>query len=418
MGIIAEKKQIAVERAISKRNEEIKLDSLNEVKTIKPLSSEEIKSIELDTETNFLKDLATHGTKSQLDEVFAEAIKNLPTEKYLIQKNEGVKDVDCNSYIDKIFSPEETFDVGAGAEYFVTNGVPTNILDESKFIPDRDEVSNPEDYTFFMNLTIGNEILQDKIGISKQKYVKYFLPGKLDEFIQNVRSTLSSRIDLKVNQARLELIRTIRNNVNTGTNGKVVTGTATNAIECITEFLNNLRPAFDANDTYIYDRTFAGYSFLNEENAVYIVHPNTLNGLRKIALTFLTKEGFTDFGKIDKFITLPIQIPNPNFNPNDAPLLPKFITTSDIVQENEILVLDRSCLKRFQNLTELNTEFYANNLMSVFYGAKRPGQGVLPICTAFLYKNPNLSKFVIPTQEVTAEVQTAQTQKTKVAKED
>jgi hypothetical protein len=103
--------------------------------------------------------------RASMSQALTEAVGELPTAKYLVQKSEGaISNEIYRQLIDAVYSAEEEIPSGQGAEYFLMNGMTVNALDENKFIPDsRNDIDN---YLYVDAIEIPGEIKQDELTIA------------------------------------------------------------------------------------------------------------------------------------------------------------------------------------------------------------------------------------------------------------
>ena len=353
---------------------------------------------QLKNNASFLKDAAV---------VFNNALSNLPTKKYLVQKFEkGPSNTLYATFVSRAFSDFEWIGAGQGAEYCLSQGNTISTLDPTKFVPDtRNDVDG---YTYWDSITIGTEIKQVQLSASPWKYIEYFLSGKVDEYVKIVLEEASKTIKLAQDYECINVLKNIfattyaKASSTAGALTNHLVGTADNLIEGLAELRNFLFGMYNHNKQFALDSTnFTGYNNMNEGEDVYIVDNETYSALQKVASTFLAKNSLFDFANSDKWIVVPKTIYNPSTKQVEE------INFFDDGEGNRvkgaILVVQKSALRRLINLENGYAEFYPNNLTTQHWFNARWITGALKWGQVAVYNNENLeAPFELPVITKTA----------------
>lgn len=342
-----------------------------------------------------------------------EAGGELPTKKYLEQKSEGVVSNDVYvKFVDSVYSPEEEIPVGEGAEYMLYNNQTTNLLDENAFVPaDRNDIEN---YLYVDSIDIPTDIKQVKITVALWKYFQYFLSGKVEVVAQMAKEATDASLKLKANFDRIALIKNIFRSVYADASSTEAAPTRhlvgdknKNIVDAVKEWLDFIYGAYSHNKQFAYKgegKTFGGYNLASEQDFVHIVNYQTYNNIIKVATTFLAKDEFIKFSKVNNFVVLPKTIFNPTKDAGTIDSLESVLSATDNVRvKGAILSIDKRALKRVRNLESITGEFFPNNLTDVVWGNYRYGQGFLKWGQVAVYNNEALeSPFEIPVKQITA----------------
>ncbi len=342
--------------------------------------------------------------RAEMSSALKEALGELPSAKYLVQKSEGaVSNTIYDELISKIFSEQEEVPAGSGAEYCLVNGMVVNALDPSKFIPDsRNDIEN---YMYWDSIAIPTAVNQAELTIATWMYFQYFLSGKVDEVANIVREEVQRSIKLKAQYDLLQIPKQIFQTVYAKASSTSaaptnhLSGTKTYIVDAVKEWLDFIFPMLSHNKQFAYNASFTGYNNAVEADLVHICNHETYNNIIKVATTFLAKEQFETFSKVNKFVVLPPTIFNSTAGVGDIEKLNILSDTTGNRVQGAILTLDRRGLKRLYNLESTYSEFFPKNLTDVVWANYRYAQGCLKWAQVAVYNNPALEQdFFLPTQ--------------------
>lgn len=336
------------------------------------------------------------------NEVVNEALSNLPTAKFLQQEfTQGPTNSLYSETINKLFGDFQEVPNGKGVEYELSNGVTVSELDTNKFVPDsRNDVDK---YSYWTSLELPATIHQVELSAAPWKYINYFLSGKVDEYIKLIVERAKESISLKQYYDAFSLLKTIFSKVyNEASSTKEaptahLVGTKPYIVDSVKEMKDFIFTMYNHNKQFAINKDFQGYNNLLVGDEVYICDVETYNNIKKVAMTFLSKEEFLNFTNIDKWVLLPKKIFNPtNGNIEDLNI---FADNTGNRVKGAVMCLGKSGLKRLMNLSNAFSEFYPKNLTTEHWFNTRYTQGILDWTQVAVYNNEALEQdFYLPTE--------------------
>lgn len=336
------------------------------------------------------------------------AIKNLPDAKILVQEIlKGYGTSEYENALDGVFQGFEYIDGGAGKD-LVQDYLPTvDILDTSSnnYFPSR---KNINEHTATYTVTLPDTIYRSYLTVTSVDYVKYFLSGKISEWVKHKIGGLVLAIKMKQYLDCCKLLNGVykalkalpasTDNVPT----QHIVSETVSFIDAWGEVKILERLMKQQNKRFLYqnDNEYAEYTWL--EKPVKIVPLKVLNTIEKYMTTMLTKDKLlADF--MGKVHYLPTTVKDTlNNELVDCNVFTDTVGGEEVPNDNCVMILDGKFMVRLYNLSLSNTTELPIALTSIPATFMRYTQDIAPFCSCALYENTAgalTSNFVIPTKE-------------------
>lgn len=268
-------------------------------------------------------------------------------------------------------------------------------FDENQFVPTK--VTNPKIDTATISLynrdSSGNDNLstygfkyKKPLTISRQMWLPYFMSGKLQEFIDSIVKLVNESFEI----FKITILQKMIGDAKTGISKKV-TGTATNILTC---FTNEIYPMLTE------------MNFLNSDYNINMNGTTTsLNSTAKDDLIiFVSNKVYTmlnagvmsqiynyKLANIEQYINLENIVPCSKqliSGDSDTPIT---IDTNALIGDNEILVLNKNCIKQLFWVNQTESQSWATNMTLQIVLHVWGAFGFIPWGQGFYYTNANLS---------------------------
>lgn len=268
-------------------------------------------------------------------------------------------------------------------------------FDENQFVPTK--VTNPKIDTATISLytrdSSGNDNLstygfkyKKPLTISRQMWLPYFMSGKLQEFIDSIVKLVNESFEI----FKITILQKMIGDAKTGISKKV-TGTATNILTC---FTNEIYPMLTE------------MNFLNSDYNINMNGTTTsLNSTAKDELIiFVSNKVYTmlnagvmsqiynyKLANIEQYINLENIVPCSKqliSGDSDTPIT---IDTNALIGDNEILVLNKNCIKQLFWVNQTESQSWATNMTLQIVLHVWGAFGFIPWGQGFYYTNANLS---------------------------
>lgn len=277
---------------------------------------------------------------------------------------------------------------GNAKEYMVDLVTGNTVYNEANFNPDKQTLKQLNSYIIQMYdkggaLNAKAFQWQKELTIPQGKYIPYFLSGKLNELLNNLRAQIYKALKIFLSNKLFSLITTTEYN-------KTITGTADNLFDSlVSEVIPNINKMQLLNNEY----NAAETDFIDtvDPSNILVIMSNknkTLieNGIKTqlYNANLLSANGKTL--KPENIICLGNQL---TLGDQDEILVD---TKKEWLDDNTIIVIDITNFKTVYQLNEAASQFYARNLTLYLTLHVWGAMDILPWCKAFKYTNPNLSK--------------------------
>lgn len=268
-------------------------------------------------------------------------------------------------------------------------------FDENQFVPNK--VTNPKVDTATISLynrdSSGNDNLstygfkyKKPLTISRQLWLPYFMSGKLQEFIDSIVKLVNESFEI----FKITILQKMIGDAKTGISKKV-TGTATNILTC---FTNEIYPMLTE------------MNFLNSDYNINMNGTTTsINSTGKEdLLIFVSNKVYTmlnagvmsqiynyKLANIEQYINLDNIVPCSKqliSGDSDTPIT---IDTNPLIGDNEILVLNKNCIKQLFWVNQTESQSWATNMTLQIVLHVWGAFGFIPWGQGFYYTNNNLS---------------------------
>lgn len=334
------------------------------------------------------------------------------TKLTLYQEIDGEYLFDAYKYVNKF----ETSKIAAGNSKQYQRKILTGheTYDATKFVPDKISAPVGEVATISLykdaNGSDGNEVLTDYgykfkkgVSIQPQKWLPYFTSGKLQEFITDAYETVNQSFYLfKV--AMIEKMITDMKPTRTAASGgnytlsaqkiqKNIVGTASNLLTAFTQeiFPEIEKMRFLSSDYNInLNGTATSLNSTNGDKLILLMNTNTATKLTHgvIANVFnaqlVKPDAFIraeNIFRVNKMLSVP-------GTDNNAPIT---ITTTNLLEEDEIIVLTEDAIKHLYWIYKPEKQGFAENITTQFTLHAWGAFGFIPWGMGFYYTNKNMA---------------------------
>lgn len=324
---------------------------------------------------------------------------------------------------------------GKGVEYILTELGTVCSMDEDAFVPD--EVWLQENHTHIDTLDIptpGKNAYTWAVERSSRpwKYVHYFLSGKENELINQLRNYSNQSFALMVFKKTYELVKTAYDLISSGNGDNYLKGSATSCVDALEEFRNFIEKMLDSNVAYNFGSIVNGslVPFNSASNFIssfskmkMITTIETYNGIKKY-LPFVFNSGALKeyITNLDNWVLVPNTYLNvdatkktvnnetvPNTSINGQPsvdALPLFYKTVDnetVRQKGTIMILagDNESIKIGSNYSQEASDYYPKNDTTQYFNKKNINTKLLKWSQIAVFENEHLEDpFAIPVSQL------------------
>lgn len=363
----------------------------------------------------FDKNSKLHKT---ITEMVGDALTNLPDARILVQDimtRHGTSVYD--QVIATLMPRVETIYAGSGKD-ITEEYLPSVKVFDGDLVPSAQDKAKfrPENFTSNWAVELGDTIYQSAIIVTEGDYIKYFLNGKVDEYIEKAISGIAAAIRVKQYIDCMALVKNIYATIHAkaasaaGAETNRIVGTATTFLDALKEFNIVRRAMLQHNTRFFFDDTVGSsvkYTFAADADLIHLVPTKTMETKDTYNATVLINNGVDKLA--GKFLWMPETIYDPvseqiiNCDP---------FSIYDEKQETweksdgSILCIDSTKFVRLENLSISNEANYPWGLTKAYSAFSRYGQEFDPRGSVMLYENEDAltQDFVIPTQEQTSEV--------------
>ena len=325
--------------------------------------------------------------KALTNEAVNDALPSLPDARVLEQEcMSNMEDGVYTDFINAVFSAPEYIPDGAGKDY-ILEGCPEVKDKDDALIPT--ELKDVDLYSKVDTITLPDTIKQAYLTTRPYKYVKFFISGKVDEYIRICTMNLAKALFKVQFSECLNLLKTIKNNIaarpvstsiDTPTSNHYTT-TADgfeDAVAEINTFLDNMQ----YDDTVFQLDPNTGIQFISTglDECVAIAKKSTIENVNKHLATFINRDD-AQYSLMKRLIKVPAR----GWNPQTG-ALEQFDIFGDT--PNAILVIRKSGLIRLYNLAISNAAYFPYGLTEVINHFARYTQGCLKWNPCALVNSP------------------------------
>lgn len=280
-------------------------------------------------------------------------------------------------FIRNIITGGDTFD----ANQFVPNKVTNPKVDTTTIsLYERDSGTSQD------NLTQYGFRYKKPLTISRQVWLPYFTSGKLQEFIDSIVKMVNESFEI----FRITIIQNMITDAKTNI-AKKVNGTATNLLTCFTNEIypmltemNFLNSEYNINingTSQSLNSTAKSDLLILVSNKVYtLLNSGVLSQLYNYKLasieSYINSENIISCSK--KLIS----------SDSDTPIT---VDTNPLMNDNEILVLNKNCIKQLYWVNQAESQSWATNMTLQIVLHVWGSFGFIPWGQGFYYTNNNLS---------------------------